>query len=279
MATNITRVNWSASPSAALAVLDDNCVTLAAAVDAARSVADLALPKTGGTVSGSLNVAGNVTVGGLMVTTGATLGIGAKGTSGRVDIYPNTDTTVGRASLLASGQLQLDGTTQSRGYIVRSGTGGAYGNNVFNINWGNNATLYIDNALIGTFAFATSDPRIKKDIVHLDSAQDGDADIERVLAMRPCTWTYDDIGLWHDDGITRRSFLSTEMQDIDPLLAPGDRNAVTEDGGIIPLNLNTDAILSTVVGALRREIALRRALEARLDALEAATAPDATVTP
>jgi hypothetical protein len=256
--------------SGALRKLDNNCNDLDTRVVAVKSTADAALPKTGGNIAGSLVVTGTITTGGILVTTASTLGIGAKGASGRVDIYPNTETTVGRASVLASGQLQLDGTLQSKGVVTRAGTGGAIGANVYNINWTNVASLYIDSAFIGNFNFATSDPRLKKAIVYLDSAADGDDDIEKVLAMKPCTWRYADIGLWHDDGVTRRSFLSPEMQDIDPMLAEGDRDAVNEDGTPAPLNLGLEAILSTVAGALRREIMLRRALEGRVSAMEAA---------
>lgn len=226
------------------------------------------LDKSGGTVTGNLTINGQVTVGGTLVTPSAKLILGAKGASGSIDFYPNTDTTVGKASLTPAGQLQLDDSLRAKGIVTRAGSGGAVGGNVYNVNWTNVASLYIDSAFIGNFNFATSDPRLKQAIVYLDSAADGDSDIQKILAMKPCTWRYADIGLWHDDGITRRSFLSPEMQDIDPMLAEGDRNATNEDGTPAPLNLGLEAILSTVVGALRREIVLRQSLQTRLAALE-----------
>ncbi len=65
----------------------------------------------------------------------------------------------------------------------------------------------------------------------------------------PLRYLLQDTQLWEDDGTQYRSFLSPEMRNIDPLLAPGDRNAVNEDGIIQPLNLSNDAIVSVLWGA------------------------------
>ena len=51
----INRVDWKANPTAALTVLDANCVDLDQRVTAAQAKADAAMPKTGGTFSGDVN--------------------------------------------------------------------------------------------------------------------------------------------------------------------------------------------------------------------------------
>lgn len=253
-----------------------------AAADA-QTAASAALPKAGGTVTGSITQSGSgVMIGYRMSPTGT-------GVYGSMVVNNGTEllflaTTInnvngGFSTLrpltinMATGETTVghlftasDGV-KSTGYFTRTGTGGVYGGNRYNFNWNGNAEFFIDGTKIGNIAFATSDRRLKRDIQYLDSAAAGDEDIETVLAARPCTWYYRDIGIWKDDGVQRRSFVSDDMQDIKEILAPGDRHAENEFG-IIPLNLNTDAIISTLWGALRREIALRRELELRVAAIE-----------
>lgn len=231
------------NPTAAFVKLAANDADLDGRVSAA-------MPKTGGTFTGNLQIQQS------LIATGTTLVLGATGAAGQIILRPTNSGSV-QAILGANGAF---GTT--------GGFGTAQGSNAFKIGWTGSAELYIDGTKIGNFAFATSDTRLKRDIVYVDSPEDGDADQKKVLAGRPVTWYQKATGIFGDDGIQRRSFLSPEMQDIDPILAPGDREAVTDDGGIIPLNLNNDAMVSVLWGALRREIQLRQALEERVAALE-----------
>lgn len=156
------------------------------------------------------------------------------------------------------------GFIQSTG--IRSRNNVAYGPNYITFEWTAGMRMWVDGSNVGTIA-TVSDPRIK----HLWETVDG-GDLADVLAVVPKTWRYRDIALWNDDGIRRRSFNSNELEDVDPLMVSGDRNAVNEFNGTPqPQNIDPLAVCSKLWGALREEAAARMALEDRLANLEAAS--------
>lgn len=155
------------------------------------------------------------------------------------------------------------GFIQSTG--IRSRNNIAFGPNYITFEWTAGMRMWVDGSNVGTIA-TVSDPRIK----HLWETV-GSGDLADVLAVVPKTWRYRDIALWSDDGIRRRSFNSNELEDVDPTLVSGDRNAVNEFNGTPqPQNIDPLAVCSKLWGALREEATARMALEDRLAVLEAA---------
>lgn len=156
------------------------------------------------------------------------------------------------------------GFIQSTG--IRSRNNIAYGPNYITFEWTSGMRMWVDGMNVGTIA-TVSDPRIK----HLWETV-GPGDLADVLAVVPKTWRFRNIAIWSDDGVRRRSFNSNELEDVDPTLVSGDRDAVNEFNGTPqPQNIDPLAVCSKLWGALREEATARMALEERLAVLEAAS--------
>lgn len=146
---------------------------------------------------------------------------------------------------------------QSEG--IRSRNNIAYGPNYISFEWVAGMRMWVDGNDVGIIS-TVSDPRIK----HMWETVEG-GDLDDVLSVVPKTWRYKDISIWSDDGIRRRSFNSNDLEDIDPLLVSGDRNAVNKFNGTPqPQNIDPLAVCSKLWGALREEAFLRIELEDKL---------------
>lgn len=216
----------------------------------ANTTASAAMPKAGGTFTGSVTFSGAVALASNVTTSGVnTWNIGATCT------FSSTPT-------FSSG-------IQTNGINTKLGTSGNYGANKYNFMWASgNFALYIDSTGIGNLQFSTSDYRIKKNVEYVTTG-----DLNDVLAGKPCTWEYRDIAVWTADGVRHRGFIAHELQDIDPLLATGLKDAVDADGNIIVQQLDPIALISKLWGALQEEAHLRMALEDRVAALEGSSSP------
>ena len=150
------------------------------------------------------------------------------------------------------------GTT---GYISRSGTGGSFGNNRFNIFWnGSAARLWIDTVDQGSIAIS-SDYRIKKDI----QSQTLTA-IDRINEIRPVTYTYADNEVlnWKADGVAREGFIAHELAEIIPSAVDGEKDAENQIQ-----SLKLDALCSVMVKAIQEQQTIINDLKARVETLEA----------
>jgi hypothetical protein len=150
------------------------------------------------------------------------------------------------------------GTT---GYMSRSGTGGSFSNNRFNIYWnGSAARLWIDTVDQGSIAIS-SDYRIKKDI----QSQTLTA-IDRINEIRPVTYTYADNEVlnWKADGVAREGFIAHELAEIIPSAVDGEKDAENQIQ-----SLKLDALCSVMVKAIQEQQTIINDLKARVTALEA----------
>jgi hypothetical protein len=132
------------------------------------------------------------------------------------------------------------------GYITRTGSGGTYGGNKYNINWtGSVAQLYIDNSFVGNFSFL-SDRRIKKDIAAAPSGA-----LDRVLRWNVVEYEHADVDIWKSDGVRHLGFVADELQAATPFAVTGTPGAVDEDGKIVPQTLQPIAMIAELAQALQ----------------------------
>lgn len=131
------------------------------------------------------------------------------------------------------------------GYFCRSGYSGSFDGNVFNIHWtGSAAQLWIGNSNAGIIS-TTSDRRIKENITSLS----GNA-IAQIMALRPVTYIHKKISIWRPDG-EKVGFVADELAKCIPQAVIGAPDAVDKDGNIIAQNIDSIAILATVVKAFQ----------------------------
>lgn len=157
-------------------------------------------------------------------------------------------------------EYQIDDlcTTWSRGYRTRLGLSGGYDNHTFNIAWGSVANLWIDSSNVGQISIV-SDARVKHEIQSVPSVT------EQVKLMRPVTYRFKDVDIWKDDGIRRYGFIAQELRSVAGLhdTVVGENNALTVDGTIQPLTLDTTQLIAVLTKALQETIARVEELEAK----------------
>ena len=151
------------------------------------------------------------------------------------------------------------GTIGAKGLLSRSGYGGSFSTNTYNIFWsGSSAQLWIDTTNQGAIT-TSSDYRIKKEIVPIESDC-----IERIKKLRPVEYEFTDYGtLYKADGIRREGFIAHEVQEVIPSGAEGQKD---QENRI--QNLRTDAIVAVLTKALQQAVAKIESLESRIAALE-----------
>ena len=149
-------------------------------------------------------------------------------------------------------------TLYARGYRTRLGVNGGYDNHSFNIAYGSVANLWIDNTNLGQISIV-SDARIKKDVRPMMSMT------EQVMLMRPITYQFKDVDMWKDDGIRRYGFIAQELRSVAGLhdTVVGENEALTVDGTIQPLTLDTTQLIAVLTKALQETIARVDELEAK----------------
>lgn len=158
-----------------------------------------------------------------------------------------------------SGGNTAGGAVKAKGFNTRTGHGGSYGSNLFNINWtGSAAQLYIDNTSQGTISLS-SDYRIKKDVESISVNC-----IDRVKQLRPVQYQIRDYDIYVADGVTREGFIAHEVGEVIPSGCEGVKDAADEIQ-----SLRLDAILSVTVKALQEAVTKIETLEASVASLEA----------
>ena len=170
----------------------------------------------------------------------------------RMRITSTGDVAVGTTAALSSAKFSVKGHIASNGYSSRSGTGGAFSGNIFNIYWtGSDAQLWIDTTNVGTISF-TSDYRIKRNI----QTQTIPA-LERVMQLRPVTYQMADYGtLFKQNENIKEGFIAHEVQAVIPSGVDGAKDDKTKIQ-----SLRLDAMLAVAIKAIQE-------LTVRLEALE-----------
>ena len=143
-----------------------------------------------------------------------------------------------------------------RGWRCREGDAGTTGGNMFNFFW--NATLhgYVDTTYLGSVQFS-SDERIKKDIVPYALTD------EQFMRITPVEFSWQDIGIFRDDGKRHVSFSAQNLKSVTPMFITGDTEAVQADGTPQPAAVDYLAVMAATVAQVQR-------LTARIAALEGA---------
>lgn len=166
----------------------------------------------------------------------------------------NGNYNVGTGDQSGSGLYNCVSTT---GYFTRTGTGGGFDGNTFNISWGGAAaTLWIGNSSIGTIN-TTSDRRIKENIFPVARGA-----LDKIMALRPITYTHRNVGIWRPSG-EKVGFIADEVSALMPQAVTGAPDAVDVNGDIAPQNIDPIAILAITVKALQE-------LKTEFDAYKAA---------
>ena len=149
-------------------------------------------------------------------------------------------------------------TLYARGYRTRLGVNGGYDNHSFNIAYGSVPNLWIDNTNLGQISIV-SDARIKHEVQAMPPAT------EQVMLMRPITYQFKDVDMWKDDGIRRYGFIAQELRSVHGLhdTVVGENEALTVDGTIQPLTLDTTQLIAVLTKALQETIARVDELEAK----------------
>jgi hypothetical protein len=157
--------------------------------------------------------------------------------------------------------VYANGTFAGTGYNTRTGTGGSFTGNSFNINWtGSVAELYIATTKV---VANLSDYRFKKNIVsQTDNA------ISKVMNLRPVVYELADNGIYKADGIVREGFIAHELAEIIPSAVEGAKDQVDEEGKDIPQGLKLDAIVSVLTKSIQEQQVMIQELKAEIDLLK-----------
>jgi hypothetical protein len=84
--------------------------------------------------------------------------------------------------------------------------------------------------------------------------------LERVLALKPCTYT------WKSNGTSGEGFIAHELADIIPQAVSGEKDGVDDDGHIRPQGIDTSFLVATLTAAIQEQQDIIESLKARLDA-------------
>jgi hypothetical protein len=96
----------------------------------------------------------------------------------------------------------------------------------------------------------SSDYRLKENVLPMTGA------LDKVSQLKPCTYT------WKFDGSAGQGFIAHELQAIVPDAVHGEKDAVNEDGTIKPQGVDTSFLVATLTAAIQE-------LKAEFDAYKA----------
>jgi hypothetical protein len=184
-----------------------------------------------------------------------------------------TGNIVERARIDSSGNL-LVGTTSNatvggiailpnaNNSLVRIGHSSASGNTAYYMNYfwnGNQIGSIQQSGTTGVTYVTSSDYRLKENVTPMVGA------LARVALLKPVTYSW--IGT---DGEVGEGFIAHELQEVCPLAAMGEKDAVNEDGTIKPQGIDPSKLVATLTAAIQEQQAMIDELKAKVAALEAA---------
>lgn len=211
------------------------------------------LPAATAAAFGAVKVGSNITV------SSGTISIASGNVTSALGYTPfsNAGGTIS-GSLTTTGDINSGGRVYGgTGYQCRTGAGGGFGGNEFNIYWnGSYAYLYIDSSNIGTFSYV-SDPRLKK---NFEPATSG---LDIIKSLEPVTFNWRDIGIWKDDGLRHYGFNAKQVHSVFPTAVHGEPDAVDENGEIVPQNLDPIALIAALTSTVKELVARIEILEAQ----------------
>ena len=138
-----------------------------------------------------------------------------------------------------------------------SGTGSYYPA-IFSNNGNTFSTCgYIQTSGTTTSYVTSSDYRLKEDVQPMTGA------LAKVALLKPVTYK------WKSDETDGEGFIAHELAEVCPQAVSGEKDALKEDGSIMPQGIDTSFLVATLTAAIQEQQALITALTARITALEA----------
>lgn len=187
-------------------------------------------------------------------------------------VYRFVDTDAGeRMNLTSGGNLLIGITTplpnntgkittyatsgSTAGWVSKGNANGYYGS-LFE-NQSDTTVGYIQVNSTTTNFSTTSDYRLKENVAPMTGA------LATVTALKPCTYK------WKIDGSDGQGFIAHELAEVCPQAVSGEKDAVDEDGKIVPQGVDTSFLVATLTAALQEAHGLIKDLQARVETLEA----------
>jgi hypothetical protein len=192
--------------------------------------------------------------GNFIISTGATVG-SSSGTE-RMRIDSSGNVLVAGTSFNANGSVCIGPI----GTAVNGCTAVSASSSVTNM-W----RFYNPNGNVGTISTSgsatsyvtSSDYRLKENILPMIGA------LNKVLQLKPCTYT------WKSDSSNGQGFIAHELAEIVPDAVVGKKDAVDEKGNPIHQGVDTSFLVATLTAAIQEQQDIIKALETRIQALEA----------
>jgi hypothetical protein len=212
----------------------------------------------GGTGSSSLSGAGIITTGGGQTISGTLTTTGDINTgSGRVvteELFIATSTAFGPYG--AKGNLLWNGALQN-GFVMKS-TASVDSNAMIILNSSNTplGSIFLKPSINECTFNNISDYRLKHAIVPMTDA------LEKVALLKPCTFK------WKNNDAESQGFIAHELQEVVPQCVSGEKDAVNEDGSIIPQGVDPRYLVATLTAAIQELKTMVDVQAARITALE-----------
>ena len=112
------------------------------------------------------------------------------------------------------------------------------------------------NGTTGVAYNTSSDYRLKENVQNMTGA------LDRVAQLKPVTYQ------WKSDGSNGEGFIAHELAEVCPLAVSGEKDAVDEDGNIIPQGIDPSKIVSLLTAAIQELKAELDAVKSELNALK-----------
>lgn len=248
--------------------LASNNGTTAVTVDASQNVGiGTASPTARLTISGSVgNVSFNDSGARMQFSRNGANYIEATNASGAL-FFGTGGADTNRMVIDSSGNVLISRTDTSattRGTFFEGGGVGAW--NCYQPNGGSSAVFKATSSgsQIGSITHTTtntafntsSDYRLKENITPMTGA------LDVIAQLKPCNYT------WKVNGENSQGFIAHELQDIVPDCVTGEKDAVDENGNIVPQGIDTSFLVATLTAAIQELKAIIDTQAERIAVLE-----------